>query len=142
MDKKETHNKQYLGSGWAFPVSFSYGNAELRVTQYEQNVNENIQTILNTKRGERPMQLLFGSGLKQFMFRKMDDTLKGEIMDTIKSSLLTYEPRITVISVEVEFTDILNGTAEVTIVYDYNQTNTRHNYVFPFNLIEGTNITQ
>jgi len=88
------------------------------------------------------MEPQFGSGLQQFFFRQMDETLKGEIMDTIKTALLHNEPRITVLSVNVTFKDVLNGLTEVDIKYRYNQTNTRHNYVFPFNLKEGTNLKQ
>ena len=137
-------NKQanHLGSGWSFPVSFSAGNYQVTLTAYEQNVENSINSILFTRRGERCMEPQFGSGLQQFFFRQMDETLKGEIMDTIKTALLHNEPRITVLSVDVNFTDVLSGLTEVTIKYRYNQTNTRHNYVFPFYLKEGTNLKQ
>jgi len=137
-------NKQanHLGSGWSFPVSFSAGNYQVTLTAYEQNVENSINSILFTRRGERCMEPQFGSGLQQFFFRQMDETLKGEIMDTIKTALLHNEPRITVLNVDVNFTDVLNGLTEVTIKYRYNQTNTRHNYLFPFYLKEGTNLKQ
>ena len=70
----------------------------------------------------------------------MDDTLKGEIIDAVETSLLDNEPRITVESVDVVFSDIESGAVEVYIDYIYNQTNTRHNYVFPFYLKEGTSL--
>ena len=141
MDKQLTKQKNnFLGSGWAFPVTFSIGTGELELTQYEDNVNQNIQLILNTKRGEHCMEQNFGSGLQQFMFRKMDETLKGDMIDTIENSLLNYEPRITLLSVDVDFVDQTDGLVNIALVYKYNQTNTRHNYVFPFNLIEGTNL--
>lgn len=135
-------NKQadHLGAGWSFPVTFSAGNYQLNLTAYEENVNNSINAILLTRRGERCLEPQFGSGLQQFLFRQMDETLKGEIMDSVKTSLLLNEPRITVLSVTVNYTDMLNGSIEVTVKYRYNQTNTRHNYVFPFHLKEGTNL--
>lgn len=138
LNKQATH----LGSGWSFPVSFSVGNYQVNLTAYEENVEDSINSILFTRRGERSLEPQFGSGLQQFFFRQMDETLKGEIMDTVKTALLHNEPRITVLSVAVSFTDVLNGLTEVTINYRYNQTNTRHNYVFPFYLKEGTNLRQ
>jgi phage baseplate assembly protein W len=137
-------NKQasHLGSGWSFPVSFSAGNYQVTLTAYEENIKDSINAILFTRRGERSMEPQFGSGLQQFFFRQMDETLKGEIMDAVKTALLHNEPRITVLSVAVSFTDVLNGLTEVTVNYRYNQTNTRHNYVFPFFLKEGTNLRQ
>ncbi|MCB0835205.1 MAG: GPW/gp25 family protein [Bacteroidetes bacterium] len=137
MDKLDNH---FLGAGWSFPITFSAGNHQLMVTRYEANINESINTILHTKMGERLMNPQFGSGLHQFVFRQFDSTLKGDIKDTIYNSLLENEPRITVKEVEVDFASPQDGLIEVLIEYEYNQTNTRHNYVFPFHLIEGTNL--
>jgi len=136
-DKKEN---VFLGSGWAFPVSFSAGNHQVNISAKETNINESINIILNTRKGERTLESNFGSGLQQFMFRKIDNTLKGEIVETIQFSLLRYEPRIIVQEVRVAATDLINGVVEILIIYIYAQTNTRHNYVFPFHLNEGTNL--
>lgn len=143
MDKK-AHNTEnaFLGSGWSFPVSFSAGNSQLNMSANESNINESIHIILNTRKGERTLEANFGSGLQQFMFKKIDNTLKGEIIETIKFSLLRYEPRILVQDVKVIATDTINGVIEIMISYIYSQTNTRHNYVYPFHLKEGTNLAR
>ncbi|MEN2399216.1 GPW/gp25 family protein [Flavobacterium sp. MC2016-06] len=132
----------FLGSGWAFPVSFSVGNHQLNTSSNETNINESINIILSTRKGERTLESNFGSGLQQFMFRKIDSSLKGEIIETIKFALLRYEPRILVQDVQVASTDITNGIIEILIIYVYSQTNTRHNYVFPFHIKEGTNLAK
>jgi phage baseplate assembly protein W len=137
ISKNENH---FLGSGWSFPVTFSAGNYQLNLTSYESNIKESIDIILQTKMGERNLEPLFGSGLQQFFFRKMDETLKGEISEAVKFSILHNEPRITLKSVEVVFTNMQTGLVEIKVGYVYNQTNTRHNYVFPFHLKEGTNL--
>lgn len=137
LNKQEKH---FLGSGWSFPVTFSAGNLEVKLTYHEDNVKESIDIILQTREGERCLEPQFGLGLQQYFFRKMDETLKGEIIDAVKVSLLHNEPRITVKDVLVDFTDPQNGLIEISITYLYNQTNTRHNYVFPFHLKEGTNL--
>ncbi|MCH9659506.1 MAG: GPW/gp25 family protein [Bacteroidetes bacterium] len=135
LDKRQNH---FLGSGWAFPVTFSAGNSLLQVNQYENNINDNIDIILQTHLGDRIMEPSFGAGLHQFMFKKMNATLKGRIVDTVKTTLLLNEPRIKVKEVTVVFTDVQNGIVSVTIAYIFNQTNTRYNYVFPFNIKEKT----
>jgi phage baseplate assembly protein W len=141
VDKQLTSAEvSFLGSGWAFPVSFSVGNFQLNLTSYEQNINDCIDIILQTKQGERNMEPQFGSGLQQFFFRKMDATLKGEIVEAVKTSLLNNEPRISVKDVQVNYVDMQSGLVEIAINYLYNQTNTRHNYVFPFYINEGTNL--
>ena len=70
----------------------------------------------------------------------MDETLKGEIIDAIESSLLHNEPRIDVENVEVTYSEEHRGTVIIDIAYVYSKTNTRHNYVFPFYVNEGTNL--
>ena len=142
MDKQFNNKaeKQFLGSGWAFPVTFSAGNYQLNLTAYEENVNNAINAIMLTRMGERSLEPQFGSALYQYFFRNPDATLQGEIVDAVKTALLHNEPRITVMNVSVEFTDMLNGLVEVTVAYIYNETNTRHNYVFPLHVKEGTNL--
>jgi uncharacterized protein len=139
VDKTKQEN-HFLGSGWAFPVTFSEGNHLLSLSGFEQNVNESIRIVLLTNNGERCLNPGFGSGLQQFFFRKMDETLKGEIIDTVKFALMSNEPRITVQEVTAVYADIQSGLIEIRILYVFNQTNTRHNYVFPFYIKEGTNL--
>lgn len=141
MDNNSEHkDTAFLGSGWAFPVSFSVDNHQVSLSANETNINESINVILNTRKGERTLEANFGSGIQQYMFRKIDNTLKGEIIETIKYALLRYEPRILVQDVKVASTDVANGKIEILISYIYSKTNTRHNYVFPFYLKEGTNL--
>ena len=130
----------FLGSGWSFPIRFSVGNYQLHTTAGEDNINESIDLILLTKMGERCFEPQFGSGLQQFFFRTMDETLKGEIIDKVKDSLLHNEPRIEVDDVNVDFTDLQTGLTEIHIRYRCASSNTRHNHVFPFHLKEGTNL--
>jgi phage baseplate assembly protein W len=137
MSKADHH---FLGSGWSFPVTFSAGNHELNLSAYEENINESIDIILQTRYGERCMEGGFGGGLQQFIFKKMDETLKGEITEAVNYALMYNEPRITVTNVDVQFTDIRGGAVEIFVTYVYNMTNTRHNYVFPFYINEGTNL--
>lgn len=132
----------FLGSGWAFPVQFSAGNYQLAQSSYETNINESINVILLTKNGERAFDPQFGSGLNQFYFRTMDGAFKTEMRDAVQSSLLINEPRITVNEVIVEFADLTGGIVNINIAYTYNMTNTRHNYVFPFYVKEGTNLVK
>lgn len=135
------NENSFLGSGWSFPVTFSSGNYRVNLSRLEENVNDSIDIILQTKVGERNLNAQFGSGLQEFFFRRMDESLKGEIKDAVSNALLHNEPRITLTDVEVVFADKSNGRVEILVKYRYNTTNTRHNYVFPFYLNEGTNLS-
>lgn len=139
----DKYRKQhFLGAGWAFPIAFSKENHQLDTTAYEKNINDSIKLILQTNRGARPMEPSFGSKLNTFFFRKLTQTLKGEIMDTVRFALLNNEPRITVNNVMVDYPNQGNGQVLITIDYNFNQTNTRHNYVYPFHIKEGTNLSK
>lgn len=136
----ETTKDNFMGSGWAFPVTFSAGNHQVSISQKEKNINECIDIILKTQNGERLMHPSLGSGMNGFFFRTLSEKLKTEIADTVKKTMLDNEPRITVEKVEVIFSDPQNGKLDVHITYIYNRFNTRHNFVFPFHVIEGTNL--
>lgn len=142
MDNKLTENKSkaFLGVGWAFPVNFSDGDFQLDVSSYEDNVNQNIKVLLETPFGNRMLQPELGSGLERFFFEEINETLLGEINNTVRTTLLNHEPRITIESVDAKVVDEFQGLINVTIIYEFNQTNTRHNYVYPFYINEGTNI--
>ncbi|NDI99688.1 GPW/gp25 family protein [Flavobacterium sp. LaA7.5] len=143
MDKQNNEiENHFLGVGWAFPVAFSAGNHRLEQSWYEDNVNDAINIILQTKMGERTMLPDFGSGMQQYFFRQMNATLKGQLEDAVKTALLEQEPRISVQNVTATYADMQNGLVEIYIDYIYNQTNTRHNYVYPFYVKEGTNINK
>ncbi len=134
--------KNFLGSGWSFPITFSGGNYQVKMTHYESNINETIDIILTTNLGERILDEDFGSGLQRFFFRSTSETLKAEIKEAVKTSLLTNEPRITVENVSVEFSESDRGLIIIRVDYVFIQVNTRHNYVFPFHISEGTNLSK
>ncbi len=140
MDRGAKFDNSFLGSGWSFPITFSEGNGHVKMTKNEININETIDIILKTKLGERLMDSSFGSGLQKFFFRSTDEKLKSEIEEMVMTSLLINEPRIKVENVTVEYNKSQHGRIDIFIEYVFNQVNTRHNYVFPFYLNEGTNL--
>lgn len=133
-------DSSFLGTGWSFPPTFEIGDYQLQMTHREQNINQSIDLILQTHQGERSLMPLFGSGLRGYVFKKMDAMLKTEIIDSVKSTLLDWEPRITVDHVWLQELD--NGQSGVAIHIDYTvrKTNSRHNHVYPFIQNEATNL--
>lgn len=130
----------FLGKGWSFPPTFIRPDYRLSMTDGEVNVNQSIDLILKTPRGSRPLQPNFGSDLRRFLFQQMDATLQEEIRHSVMQTLLTNEPRIRVDQVVVALLTDDAATVALTIRYTVKQTNTRHNHVFPFSLLEGTNL--
>lgn len=131
----------FWGTGWSFPPKFSNTPIQVELSYGAANINQSIDVILKTQRGERVLQPDFGSELRQYIFSNFDATLKNQIVASIRHTLLNDEPRITVESIDITESDSFNATLHINIVYVINQTNTRHNHVFPFSLLEGTNLT-
>jgi phage baseplate assembly protein W len=129
----------FLGSGWSFPPAFDNSNYQLRVSSGENNIKQSIDLLLQTPKGSRSLMPNFGSDLFRYVFTQNDASLQAEIINSVKQILLDNEPRIQVENVDVSSTDDINRI-EINIIYYVINTNSRHNHVFPFSLLEGTNI--
>jgi phage baseplate assembly protein W len=129
-----TH-KPYLGVGWAFPAKPVAGS--LRYARYEDDVEQAIQIILLTSRGERVMLSEFGAGLRDFVFEPNSDATRARIEESVRKALVDWEPRIDLERVQVTESD--DGPNIVLIHVDYvvRATNSFYNRVYPFYLLEG-----
>ena len=135
-----TEIKSFLGTGWTFPPAFdklSFSNA---MSSNETDIHESLLIILSTTPGERLMQTEFGCDLKRLVFEKIDSSLINNLNDIIYYALLRFEPRINFESVEILNRNELDGILHIVVNYTIIITNTRHNIVFPFYLLEGTNV--
>ena len=130
----------FLGVGWAFPSAFDKFHHDAETTAGVENIEQSIRIILSTMPGERVMRPNFGCDISTFMFSKGDTTTQGMLGDAIRKALLDYEPRIIVESIGTNLSDILNGKAVISIEYTVTATNVRRNMVYPYYLIEATNV--
>ena len=131
----------FLGRGWAFPPSFDKAGRTLLMSYAIEDIEESIRIILGTTPGERMMQPGFGCNLKKLVFEKADSTLIAEINHLIYHALLEYEPRVIYIDTDVVYRNDMEGFLQLRLHYQVISTNTRHNMVYPFYFLEGTNIT-
>lgn len=127
--------KIFLGKGWQFPVALDDGGA-LAVAEYEESVRQSIWVILGTAKGERVMRPDFGCGIYDMVFGVNSSTAASEAAEEVRDALVSFEPRIDVLGVEVS----PGGDGEVLYVsidYQIRATNTVFNLVYPFYL-EGS----
>lgn len=68
-------------------------------------VKANLYLLLNTKRGERRLNLDFGSTLWDVLFEFNNDDLPGIVEQAIKKDVQKWLPYVTVKSVSVSSTD-------------------------------------
>jgi phage baseplate assembly protein W len=128
-------HKAHLGVGWAFPVKPV--NGRLRFARYEEDIEQAIQIILLTSRGERVMLPEFGAGLRDFVFEPNSSPTRARMAEAIRKALVDWEPRINLERVEVTAGNDDDNVVLVHIDYVVRATNQFYNRVFPFYLLEG-----
>lgn len=133
--------QSFLGTGWSFPPAFIKGANSVEMVSTLNDIAQSIRIILGTTPGERVMQPEFGCHLKRLVFEKIDANLVNELNDIVGHALLNFEPRVNFLEAEVLEKDDLGGILQVRIHYTVIATNTRHNIVYPFYKLEGTNIS-
>lgn len=133
--------KSFLGTGWSFPPDFNRVDNSVQMVSDILDIEDSIMIILSTTPGERIMQPEFGCDLKRLVFETIDSTLLASLDHLIYHALLNFEPRITFLSTEVLNLDNPDGRLLIQINFKVIITNSRHNIVFPFYLLEGTNVS-
>lgn len=93
--------------------NLSIGNdGNVKVIYDEDVINQSIKTILATITGER-IRNPIGSRLIELLFEPMDRITENEIVDEIAATIARYEPRVTIINIE------LNGVPDQNY-YEFN----------------------
>lgn len=148
-------NKEFLGTGWNFPirinkknnlelVSTSDDNLEDKNKNEEMIINENhredirqaILIILNTTPGERVMRPRFGCGINNHVFSVINNSNLEVIKKEVEDALLLYEPRIELENIEASVDINEENKLIINIEYTVKSFNSRHNLVYPFYLTE------
>jgi phage baseplate assembly protein W len=132
--------KSFLGTGWKFPPSFSKETKNVTLVSDETDIAESLHILLSTDLGERLMRPEYGCNLKKFMFEQHDTSFVTGLNHTISKAILNFEARVDFIDAKIVTRNELDGVLHIEVNYKIIITNTRHNIVFPFYLLEGTNL--
>lgn len=131
-----------LGCGWSFPPTFSQDLGCVQLVTDDVDIQQSLQVLFTTVQGERIMLPEYGSRLRDFVFESISETLYSRIKLAISDAILYYEPRITVLNIDIEADSVITGMVAIKLTYLIRQTNTRSNMVYPFYLLEGSNVRQ
>ena len=129
------NNIDFLGTGWAFPPEFDFESKEVKKVSNTDDIEQSLNILLSTSLGERVMQPQYGCNLADYLFEPLNSTLIGYIKDRVQNSILFYESRITVESIDVTADDspeLLQGQFTISISYSVPETNSRFNYVYNY----------
>lgn len=127
--------KSFLGTGWSFPPTFDLESGSLELVSEVEDIEQSLNILLSTSRGERIMQPKYGCDLHDFLFETMSSTVIGYIKERVKSSILHFEPRIIAEKIDVtpgDSFDLIEGKFTISIEYSIPGTNSRFNYVYDY----------
>lgn len=133
-------NTDFLGTGWSFPPEFNETEGKLVMTSDVEDINNSLMILLSTRPGERVMFPNYGCDLQEMLFKPLDLTLITQMKGIVERAILYHEPRINILSIEINAQDEIEGEILIEINYEVRNTNTRSNMVFPFYKEEATEI--
>lgn len=133
---KTDSQKAFLGIGWNFPPQVNT-DGSMELSEYEHDVQEAILIILGTNPGERVMRPDFGAGLNKFVFEPVNQATMKAVSAQVQGALVDWEPRITVLEVNVTTDPVQMNCLLIDIKYQIRASNTVANLVYPFFLMEG-----
>lgn len=129
-------DKSFLGKGWSFPPSFIKGIG-VGMSADDEDIRQSLSILFSTTPGERIFNFEYGCNIRQWVFEKIDLSVKTLIIENIKKAVLFFEPRINVVKIDIEIKNATEGIMWINIDYEIKQTNSRSNMVYPFYLKEA-----
>ena len=114
-----------LGSDLLFPIAGNF-----KSVSGVELLLQDIQRLLLTIPGERPMRPQFGCNLRNQIWENMESA-RTQGAASIREALELFEPRITLLNVQSSANDN-TGLITFNIQFVVNSTDTAINLVFPF----------
>ena len=91
-------------------------NDDLLVLKNENAIARSIRNIIFTYPGEKFFTPRFGSKISSLLFENMDSLVASQIEDEIKQSIINYEPRVDLTSINVS-PNYETGVFDTVITY-------------------------
>lgn len=139
-EDRDTGYSSFLGNGWSFPPSFNPHTRQLKMTSDEADIDASLRILLATTAGERILHPTYGLNMQELLFEPMTTTLQTLFKDRVRTNILVYEPRIEVLSLELDTALLTEGKLLLRLEYSVRATNSRFNLVYPFYLYDGNEV--
>ena len=140
-DNSKLAYTSFLGSGWSFPPSFNAQTRRVEMTTDETDIEASLKILLGTTAGERMLHPTYGLNLQELLFEPMTTTMQTLFKDRVKTTLLVYEPRIEILSIDLDTRVLIEGKLLLILEYAVRSTNSRFNLVYPFYLNDGNEVS-
>lgn len=140
MNQFDNSAKEFLGTGWKFPIEVDEITGRVKMSSQDENIKESIAIIMRTRKGERMMNPDFGCSIHEYVYETMDDSSLARMENDILEALIIWEPRITDVEVRVERNEQNEGQLDILVKYVVRATNNLFNMVYPYYLNEGLGV--
>jgi uncharacterized protein len=131
-----TPAKDFLGTGWAFPVGVD-ARGRIALVRRERDVEEAMMMILLTPVGQRVMRPEFGCRIHELVFASNDASTEGLAVYYVEEALVRWEPRISLREVTADADPSNPERLLIRIDYEIKASYDRRTLVFPFYRIPG-----
>jgi uncharacterized protein len=138
----DTIYTSFLGTGWSFPPEFRKESGGVVMTSDEEDIHASLQILLGTAAGERFLNPKYGLDMHPLLFEPLSTTARTLLKDRIKLAILLYEPRISLVSLELDTSAELEGKIILILTYEIRTTNSRFNLVYPFYSTDSNELRQ
>jgi uncharacterized protein len=138
----QDQSKAFMGRGWAFPIEFDARSGAVRMLDDEADIQNSLKVLFDTRVGERIMQPDYGSELDSLVFAPMNKSTITYMQALISDAILFFEPRIITEEIMIKPATDADGVLRICIQYRVSATNNRYNFVYPFFVKEGTNLSK
>lgn len=126
--------QDHVGRGWAFPLEVD-ARGGIALVEGGEETDASIRMILSTAPGERVMRPDFGCAIWDLVFAPLEPNTFGMMEYAVRSSLVQWEPRVDIVSVNVAPSPTEDGQVEIFVTYRIKATNDTRNLVYPFYVI-------
>ena len=141
MDEHTRETTSFLGRGWSFPPEFVATSGDVVMTEEQGDIDGSLRILFGTALGERFLVPAYGLDMRELQFEPVSTTLRTLLVDRIRTAILIYEPRITILSLDVRSPSEPAGTLLIVLEYAVRATNTRFNLVYPFYLNDASEVS-
>lgn len=129
----ETKEYEDYAVGLALPIQISNVAFKQNYTEIEQ-LKSNIKNLLLTKRGERLMNPLFGSGVETVLFEPITDEFEDKIQDIITNSVERYIPNVSIDEINVDMSNENKNRNSINISLKFRSRSTGNSGLVSFNV--------
>jgi phage baseplate assembly protein W len=105
-----------------------------------EDIEQSLRLLFRTRPGDRVTLLDYGCGLEDMLFHPTTSRMTGMIKEQIRRAIIYYEPRILIEEIHIDTNQAYEGIIRIRLDYIIRENNSRHNIVFPFYELEGTNV--